>query len=47
MKACIKGISCYLPDKILTNEDLLKDFPEWSVEKVASKIGIKERHIAG
>jgi len=47
MKAYINGISCYLPDKILTNEDLLKDFPEWSVEKVASKIGIRERHIAG
>ena len=47
MKAYIKGISCYLPDKILTNEDLLKDFPEWSVEKVSSKIGIRERHIAG
>jgi len=47
MKAFIKGISCYLPEKILTNEDLLKDFPEWSVDKVASKIGITQRHIAG
>jgi 3-oxoacyl-[acyl-carrier-protein] synthase-3 len=47
MKAFIKGISVYLPDKILSNRDLLKDFPEWSVEKVASKIGITERHIAG
>lgn len=47
MKAFIKGISCYLPEKILTNEDLLKDFPEWSVDKVASKIGIIQRHISG
>ena len=47
MNAFIKGISVYLPEKILTNQDLLKDFPEWSVEKVASKIGITERHIAG
>lgn len=47
MKAFIKGISCYLPEKILSNEDLLKDFPEWSVDKVASKIGITQRHIAG
>jgi 3-oxoacyl-[acyl-carrier-protein] synthase III len=46
MKAFIKGISCYLPEKILTNEDLLKDFPEWSIDKVASKIGIAERHVA-
>jgi len=47
MKAYIKGISYHLPEKILTNEDLLKDFPEWSVEKVASKIGIAARHVAG
>ena len=46
MKAFIKGISYYLPEYILTNEELIKDFPEWSVEKVASKIGISERHIA-
>jgi 3-oxoacyl-[acyl-carrier-protein] synthase-3 len=46
MEAFIKGISWYLPRKVVTNEDLLKDFPEWSVEKVASKIGILERHIA-
>ncbi|MGD0583684.1 MAG: ketoacyl-ACP synthase III [Bacteroidales bacterium] len=47
MKAFIKGISYYLPGRIVKNEDLLKDFPEWSVGKVASKIGILERHIAG
>lgn len=29
----------------MTNELLVKDFPEWTVEKVASKIGIAERHI--
>ena len=46
MKAFIKGISYYLPKKVLTNEDLVKEFPEWTVEKVASKIGISERHIA-
>ena len=46
MNAFIKGISYYLPEYVLTNEELIKDFPEWSVEKVAAKIGIKERHIA-
>jgi len=46
MKAYIKGISYYLPEKILTNEDLVKEFPEWTVEKVASKIGIVKRHIS-
>ena len=45
MQAYIKAISYYLPEKVLTNEALVADFPEWSVEKVASKIGISERHI--
>ena len=47
MKAFIKAISYYLPEEILTNQQLLAEFPKWSVEKVATKIGIKERHISG
>lgn len=46
MKAYIKALSYYLPEKVLTNEELVKEFPEWTVEKVASKIGVNERHIA-
>ena len=46
MKAFIKGISYYLPECVLTNQELLKDFPEWSGEKVAAKLGILQRHIA-
>src|SRR5574344_1389422 len=45
-KAYIKGISYYLPEKIVTNEELVKKFPEWSVEKVAAKVGVISRHIA-
>lgn len=45
--AYIKALSYYLPVKILTNEELVKDFPEWSVEKVAQKVGVNTRHIAG
>lgn len=46
MKAYIKGISYYLPKYELTNEELVKKFPEWSVDKVASKVGVYSRHIA-
>ena len=46
MEAFIKAISYYLPEKIVTNEQLVQDFPEWSVDKIAKKIGINERHIA-
>ncbi len=47
MKTFIKAISYYLPEKLLTNQELVKDFPEWTAEKVANKIGVSERHIAG
>jgi 3-oxoacyl-[acyl-carrier-protein] synthase-3 len=46
MSAYIKGIAYYLPEKVLTNDDLTKIFPEWTVNKVSSKLGISERHIA-
>lgn len=46
MKVYIKAISYYLPKKVVTNEDLVKEFPEWTVEKVATKVGVTERHIS-
>jgi 3-oxoacyl-[acyl-carrier-protein] synthase-3 len=45
-KAFIKAITYYLPEKILTNQKLAEEFPEWTIEKIADKIGIKKRHIA-
>ena len=45
-KAYIKAISYYLPSTIITNEDLLKEFPEWTIEKVAAKVGVNQRHVA-
>lgn len=44
--AFIKGISYYLPERVVTNEELLREFPEWSVDKVAAKVGVNSRHIA-
>lgn len=45
MKAYIKGIAYYLPDSVLTNEELVKQFPEWTVDKISKKVGISERHV--
>lgn len=42
----IKNISYYLPSKVLSNEDLIAEFPEWSVEKISGKTGIFNRTIA-
>lgn len=46
MNVYIRDIAYYLPEKVLTNEQLAAEFPEWSTEKIAGKVGISERHIA-
>lgn len=46
MYAVIKAIEYYLPEKILTNEQLALAFPGWSAEKIFEKTGISQRHIA-
>ena len=45
MKAYIKGIAYYLPEAVLTNEELVEQFPEWTVDKISKKVGISERHV--
>lgn len=47
MKAYIKALAYYLPKKVLTNEQLVSEFPEWTVEKIANKVGIRQRHVSG
>lgn len=44
--AYIKAISYYLPEKVVTNEELLQEFPEWGGDKVAMKVGVNSRHVA-
>jgi 3-oxoacyl-[acyl-carrier-protein] synthase-3 len=41
----IKGTGSYVPEKVLTNDDLAK-FVETSDEWISSRTGIKERHIS-
>ena len=45
MSAKIVKVEYYLPETIITNDDLAKEFPEWSSDKIEKKIGIRERHI--
>lgn len=47
MSLNIKSIEYYLPENIVTNEDLQKENPKWNLEKVAEKSGVYQRHIAG
>jgi len=45
MNCEIRAITYYLPDTVVTNADLAKQFPEWSVEQIEAKTGIQERHV--
>ena len=45
MQFFIKSIEYHLPADELSNEDLVKDSPEWSIDKIEKKTGIKKRHI--
>jgi 3-oxoacyl-[acyl-carrier-protein] synthase-3 len=42
----ISYVVYYLPERILNNKQLEREFPEWNSEKIADKIGIKQRHIS-
>ena len=45
--AGILGIEYFLPDAILTNEELVAEYKTWTSEKISKKTGIESRHIAG
>lgn len=46
MFARIRAIARHLPEGILSNDEIARVFPEWSVEKIALKTGINNRHVA-
>lgn len=46
MKVYIKAIEYALPERVVTNEELVREFPEWSVEKIADKVGVNKRYVA-
>lgn len=45
MKVYIKALAYNLPENVLTNKMIAQEFPEWTVEKIDKKIGIKQRHV--
>jgi len=46
MRAEIKKISYYLPEQVVTNDDLERENPDWDMGLVGSRIGVLKRHIA-
>lgn len=47
MLVFLNAIAFHLPENTLNNEQLNKEFPEWSADKISKKTGIYERKIAG
>jgi len=46
MSVVIESLEYYLPEKIVTNDELQKENPDWNLEKVIQKTGVFQRHIA-
>ena len=45
-KAYLKCVAYHLPETVISNERIVNDFPEWSVEKITEKVGVNKRHVA-
>lgn len=46
-RAAVTAISYALPSSSLSNEELARLHPTWSVEKIEAKVGIRNRYLAG
>jgi 3-oxoacyl-[acyl-carrier-protein] synthase-3 len=47
VRARIGAIASFLPEKVLSNEELAALFPEWPADRIYEKTGIRERRVAG
>ncbi len=45
--AAIRAIEYHLPESVSSAADLAREFPDWSMDRIAAKIGISHRHLAG
>lgn len=46
MTVRVVAVDYHLPERVLANEELSAEFPEWSVEKIAAKTGVHRRRVA-
>lgn len=42
----IVAVSYHLPEKVVSNLDLMQEHPDWDMRKLESKTGINSRHVA-
>jgi 3-oxoacyl-[acyl-carrier-protein] synthase III len=46
MQAFLSAVEYVLPEHILDNDHLAKEFADWTADKILAKTGIRQRHIA-
>ncbi|MDB5582198.1 MAG: 3-oxoacyl-(Acyl-carrier-protein) synthase [Bradyrhizobium sp.] len=46
MRVSIEAIASALPEKIVTNADLEREYPSWELSRLLSRTGVEERRIA-
>ena len=46
MKATIKAISYHLPETVVTNDDLAREFPDLKIDELTRLTGVKKRYVA-
>ncbi|MDO4786953.1 MAG: ketoacyl-ACP synthase III [Fretibacterium sp.] len=44
-EAAVRAISVYLPERVLDNAELVRQFGTWTESKIFGKTGISERHV--
>jgi 3-oxoacyl-[acyl-carrier-protein] synthase-3 len=45
MNAVVRAVSVYLPEKILDNAELVRQFGVWTEDKIFGKTGVARRHV--
>jgi 3-oxoacyl-[acyl-carrier-protein] synthase-3 len=45
MNTAIRALSAYLPEKVLDNAELVRQFGTWTEEKIFGKTGVARRHV--
>jgi len=46
MRVAVTHLSSCLPDSVVTNADLMAEFPDWDMARMAERTGVHSRHIA-
>ena len=42
----VKDIAYHLPERIVSNDELNQEHPEWDMQRIEARVGIRSRHIA-